>query len=316
MLYFIMLPSFLTRHPPPPSVPLKDLYPLSGPPLAPPTKIRPAPELSKDFFRNMRDLQNSMEDFSRLHDWVLAHINPLVNFSDEQFSSTLFIIVFASCIALFVVAHLIPWRALALLLGWTTILANHPQIAALLESFQQQQTAAAAEPPRDPPIVALRHFATTDISLSPERERREVEIFELQYRPLYDATTHEWTPVVFAPTAYTPLSPARIAGHRPRGARFFEDVEAPDGWGWADKKWSLDLLAREWVEERMISGVEVEVEGGRWVVDVLEDVRKEDEEEVEVGKGKKHGSGYQIGEWRRRRWVRFVEREFLEGGGD
>jgi Integral peroxisomal membrane peroxin len=257
----------------------------------------------------MRDLQNSMEDFSRLHDSVIANLAPLTNFSDEQFSSALFIIVFASCICLFVIAHILPWRALALLFGWIAILAGHPRIAALIDAQTNQ-----GNKQQEDPITTLRHFAETDISLSPERERREVEIFELQYRPLYNSKTHEWMPVVFSTTGYTPLSPARIAGHRPRGAKLFEDVAPPEGWVWADKKWSLDLLAKEWVEERMISGVEVEVEGGRWVVDVLEDVRPDDEqEEVERGFRKKNSSGYQIGEWRRRRWVRVVERVVVEG---
>jgi Integral peroxisomal membrane peroxin len=301
ILYFIMLPSFLTRHPPPPSVPLKDLYPLTGPPLAPPTTIRPAPELSKDFFHNMRDLQNSMEDFSRLHDWIIANVAPVVNFSDERFSSALFIGLFAACIALFLVAHLLPWRLLALLGGWVATVSGHPTIAAYLE--EQNPSPGEADP-----TTALRTFAASDISLSPDRETREVEIFELQYRPLYSAHS-EWATTLFTPAAYTPLSPARIAGLAPRGARHFEDVQPPAGWRWADKKWQLDLLAREWVEERLIAGVEVEVEGERWVMDLREDVRNESGSEDD---GKKE---MKVGEWRRRRWVRAVERIAVEGDG-
>ena len=97
----------------------------------------------------------------------------------------------------------------------------------------------------------------------------------------------EWQSFCFSPSPWDPLSPARLAGEvAPKGAKLFEDVKAPEGWTWADKKWSLDLMARGWVQERFVGGVDVEEEGERWVVD----------------------SG---GEWRRRRWVRVVERVVL-----
>ena len=109
----------------------------------------------------------------------------------------------------------------------------------------------------------------------------------------------------------------------------------PRGWRWADKKWTLDLLSREWVEERCISGVEVEMEGERWVTDIRYD-DGDDESVAEsvlsspgkskgiamAPKGKEkaksriitweEGDGrHKLGEWRRRRWVRIVERVFV-----
>jgi len=248
----------------------------------------------------MRDLQNSMEDFSRAHDWVIAQVAPIVNFTDERFSSALFIALFAACLALFLVAHLLPWRLLALLGGWIAILSGHPAINAYLEA----QTPATEI--HDPTTI-VRAFASTDISLSPDLETREVEIFELQYRPLYSAHS-EWATTLYTPAPYTPLSPARIAGLAPHGARNFEDVQPPPGWRWADKKWQLDLLAREWVEERLIAGVEVEVEGERWVIDLSEHVRSDS------GGDNGGNKELRIGEWRRRRWVRLVERVAIDGG--
>jgi hypothetical protein len=310
-LYFVMFPSFIARQPP------ADLYPLTGPPLAPPAKIKPAPELSKDFFRNMRDIQNSMDDFSRLHDLIIATAAPLTNFSDERLSSALFIALFTACMLLFLTTHLFPWRALFVLAGYAVVLPGHPAVQTLLDAALPRAAAvvrddllpdgaaAALEPSR------LRRLAEADVVLGPERERREVEIFELQCRRARDtsdsassgrdeetpprgkrkgaAENAGWRHAMFAPAPHTPLSPARIAGQRPRGARAFEDVGAPRGWAWADKKWALDLLAERWVAERCITGVDVEVEGGRWVVDG----------EAARDDGR---------EWRRRRWVRVVER--------
>lgn len=111
----------------------------------------------------------------------------------------------------------------------------------------------------------------SQITLSITPESREVEIFELQHRPIIPSTSlsisstasstsiFEWTPHLFTPTPYDPLSPNRISGDRPRGTRFFEDVQPPYGWEWASKKWELDLEAGEWVNERLIVGVEYDV---------------------------------------------------------
>lgn len=327
-LFFIMVPAFLTRHPPPPSNHPTDLYPLAGPALAPAPNIKPAPELSKDFFRNMRDLQNSMEDFSRLHDSLVTFLAPPTNFSNEALSSVLFLILSATACLLFITSHLLPWRAIFLVSGWSATCAGHPAIQSLMhtthtDTLIQDQEATARS--------WLLRLSNSDMTLSSAPETREVEIFELQYRAIHtENAEHEL--FLFSPSPYTPLSPARIAGDRPRGTRFFEDVQAPKGWRWGDKKWTLDLLSREWVEEMCVTGVEVETEGERWVTDILYD-----EEGMEEGgpaspkhskyKGKskeklvkrtwEEGNGLgKKGEWRRRRWVRVVERMAIGNTGD
>ena len=147
-----------------------------------------------------------------------------------------------------------------------------------------------------------------------------MEIFELQHRALHDEHG-EYEPYLFSPSTYAPLSPARIAGDRPKGTPFFEDVQPPRGWRWSDKKWTLDLLSREWVEERCVTGVEVEIEGERWVTDlhyeVLEDEspgrnkgkkRKSDPEQEILRRAWESSKPSRKGEWRRRRWVRYCER--------
>ena len=73
------------------------------------------------------------------------------------------------------------------------------------------------------------------------------------------------------------------------------------------------MASREWVEQRMVQGVEVEVEGERWVADLAGDG---DGNERLQGKGKmrdwEEGSGSErMGEWRRRRWVRTVRRKIV-----
>jgi len=270
-----------------------------------------------------------MEDFSRLHDSLIAWLAPPTNFSNEALSSALFLLFFALACVLFIGAHLLPWRPIFLFGGWGTICAGHPSLQAFLHSthtdelLEKQDVAARSR---------LLTFAATDIDLSSAPETREVEIFELQRRAGGRPGLHiadmdfEYEPFMFSPEAYTPLSPARIMGERPKGTRFFEDVRPPKGWRWADKKWALDLLSREWVEERCITGVEVEVEGERWVSDIkykeesgggdveesarAADVKRKGREKVVTWE---EGNGARKGEWRRRRWVRLVERKPMTG---
>jgi hypothetical protein len=376
LLLFIMVPAFLARHPPPPSTSTAGstpFYSYQGPALAPAKTIKPASETSKDFFHNMRDLQNCMADFSNIHDATISFISPPTNFSDEVLSSTLFLVLSVITASLFLAAHLLPWRFIFLIGGNGAVIAGHPTIQDLLQYFSQQvgpekPVKSSTDPapgtvkvlglslPSSPSSFLSLLEAVADVSLDSYPEAREVEIYELQYRSLSPySTSPEWETIVFCPTPYDPLSPSRIAGNRPRGCRFFEDVQPPSGWAWKDKKWQLDLDCREWVVERMITGVGFEVMGnlaseggvgevGGWVWDLPPTGPQTQGEDGEVslmaygdlneprsaaksdqrGKGKAKANdsrssisldwessssgAHGMGEWRRRRWVRIVQR--------
>jgi hypothetical protein len=330
-MFFVMVPAFLTRHPEPEGAgSIEDVYMgnLGGPPLADARTIKPAPDFSKDFFRNMRDLQNCMEDFSNVHDAVLSFITPLTNFSNENLSSMLYIILlFVSCL-LFISSHLLPWRFIFLLMGYTMTVFGHPNVQDLLSTPETEKLVSDAEHESRSFLLSL---SKVDIELESSQEMRQVEIFELQHRALHDEHG-EYEGFMFSPSPYAPLSPSRISGDRPRGTPFFEDVLPPRGWRWSDKKWTLDLLSREWVEDRCVTGVEVEIEGERWVTDLHYEVLESEGESGKRQKPKKRAGGSKgskdigeeerevlrrtwetskpsrKGEWRRRRWIRMVER--------
>ena len=318
-LLFVMVPAFIARHPPPPppksssSKPDQTAgYSYSGPPIAPARTIRPAAETSKDFFRNMRDLQNSMADFSNLHDLLVAHIAPATNFSDETYSSTVFLYLFLTTCALFISAQLLPIRGVLLVGGWSAIISGHPRAQRWLVKQQKKAERKAAEysdslkpnklmlagtkPPNFcglpiPNNSTTRTIQSTltslsEITLSTAPETAEVEVFELQHRALLPAgsstqsslynvragaSAAEWQPHLYTPAPYDPLSPGRISGSRPKGSRFFEDVQPPQGWTWHTPKWELDLEAGEWVADRLIVGVEYDV----MHADALEDNRRD-----------------------------------------
>lgn len=370
-LLFIMVPAFITRHPPPPSTSTSSVtpyYSYEGPALAPARTIKPASETSKDFFRNMRDLQNTMGDFSDIHDAIITVFAPLTNFSNEKLSSAIFLGCAVAAAVLFMTAHLLPFKLIMLVGGNVALLSNNPKIRHLSLNLIQDvgggdldtpmiedgeaQDALGGSIPKDPSAAMSALERLTDISVKTDPEEREVEIFELQHRAP-GSSESGWENFLFSRQPYDPLSPSRIAGDRPRGCRFFDDVRPPSGWKWKSKKWELDLDCREWVVERMITGVGFEIPGvtpegnaiidevGGWVWDLpSEDPRARDEDEEittmaygdldqDLTSSKQKGASpakdngrikspqdweeavpasYGVGEWRRRRWVRVVQR--------
>ena len=333
LLVGVMIPYFVDRHPAAPFSLTSDQaigYSPYGPPLAPARTVKPVKELSRDFFRNMRDLQNSMEDFSQLNDAVVTMLVPRLNFSDEALSSAIFVVLFAACLLLSVASNTLPWRFIFLVGGWAATVMGHPAVQKQLQSTHGNQFKENEEKAR----TWAEKFIEGDVILDGAPETREVEIFELQRLSGPDG---EWEAWLFSPSPYDPLSAARIAGERSTGTRFFEDVQPPQGWEWSEKKWALDLWSREWVEERIITGVEVETEGERWVYDIfdesaadkvglVEDQDVQPETTPNKGKGKatvpkpswEEGEDFEgrRGEWRRRRWVRLVKRKNIPATQD
>jgi hypothetical protein len=187
----------------------------------------------------MRDLQNCMEDFSRMHDAANEYITPYTNFSDEGVSSELYLVLFVLSIAAFIASHLMPWRAIALLGGWGAVISGHPSAQSIILSTnnlkQFNHTVDGLQ-------AWIRNWIERDIILDEPAEVRQVEIFELQKHHESSGTWESW---LFSPSPYDPLSPSRIAGARAKGTQFFEEVQPPTGWRWKDKKWSLDLFSRE-----------------------------------------------------------------------
>jgi hypothetical protein len=274
---FILVPAFTTRH-----LPDHD-----GPPIAPPRELRAVSDMSKDFFRNLRDLQNVMDDYSTAHDTVISTIGPPTNFHDETLSTGVFLLLLGCAATLLVFSAVIPWRELLLVGGWAGIAMGHPQVQRMVFAAHD----AHLVEPEKAVEKAAGGFMGRDITLNLVPETREVEIFELQRKRGEEGEYEAW---VFSPNPWEPLAPQRIAEERPQGCRFFEDVQAPKGWEWGEEKWTLDLGSLVWVQERCVNGVEVEEEGERWVYD--------------NESGNKEGRGL----WRRRRWVRVVTRRYVE----
>ncbi|EGX54351.1 hypothetical protein AOL_s00004g384 [Orbilia oligospora ATCC 24927] len=291
ILLFVMVPAYISRHPPAPSRLPTDPYPSRGPPSAIPPEVKAVSEFSKDFFRNLRDLQNTMEDFSAAHDQVIQILGPPTNFSSETLSSGVFLILSFITLALFIGARHVPWQPVMLVTGWGITILCHPSMQQPIQDAHKQHVIPSEKRARK----VFKQWVAKDIILDTKPDEREVEIFELQRKD----SNGEWEAWMFSPLPYEKLSAARLAGEKPRGTRFLEDVIPPKGWHWMDEKWMLDLASKDWVEERYLEGVEVEIAEERWVYDIL------------TG-----DEGYRgTGEWRRRRWLRTVRRHVVNDNG-
>ena len=84
--------------------------------------------------RNMRDLQNCMEDFSRMHDAANEYVTPYTNFSDEKMSSTVFLFFFVLSGAAILGSSIVPWRFIALIAGWLVTAMGHEDAQAVILS--------------------------------------------------------------------------------------------------------------------------------------------------------------------------------------
>ena len=252
-----------------------------------------------------------MDDFSTMHDAVIKAFAPPSNFSNEALSSSVFLFLFVVSCLLFVSSHLLPWRFLSLVICWAAIVLGHPSV----QEFALACRESHIRPHEQRAQTWLDQWISADIVLDAPPEEREVEIFEIQRRK--GGRANEWEPWIFSPAPFDPLSPQRISGDRAKGTRFFEDVQPPVGWEWGDKKWVLDMGSKEWVEERMVQGVQVEIEGERWVFDLATKRLYDGDESNGNGSNAKakvadweEGIGTEtMGECRRRRWVRTVGRK-------
>lgn len=152
---------------------------------------------------------------------------------------------------MFIGARHVPWPPVLLVAGWLIVFLAHPKMQHYLHEAHEKHLVPREKKAKK----AFRKFVAKDIVLDSKPDEREVEIFELQRKD----SRGEWEAWMFSPTPYEKLSAARLAGDKPKGTRFFEDVKPPGGWEWKDPKWTLDLGSRDWVEERYIEGVEVEI---------------------------------------------------------
>ncbi|KAI1005227.1 hypothetical protein K3495_g2996 [Podosphaera aphanis] len=283
--------------------------------------IKSPKEKPKDFFHNMRDLQNSMDDFSRAHDQVKSFAVPLIEFSDEPVSSSLFLFSFVTTLFMCVVSRIFPWRLIFTLVGWIVTCSGHPTVYRQMRNLREKHIKAREAEAK----VFLRNWTSKDY-IHELVETHEVEIFEIQRLIKND----EWEPWLYSPVPFHSSSDIQIHPKGRIGTCLIEEVQPPPGWKWNDSKWTLDLWSQDWVEDRVASNIEVENEGQGWVYDTCDNNEERSISVVgllntEITKESRNlltdseNSHDKIirrkkkGDWRRRRWIRMVKRDTSSG---
>jgi Integral peroxisomal membrane peroxin len=280
LLFALLVPSYQARHPPPPLT-LSDLpTEVSQPTFPPPQLAKPAPELSRDFIMNMRDIQNLMDDFSNGYDVVRKYVLTYTTFKDESLSSTLLAFSVVAALGLILVVHYLPIRLIILVLGNAVILACHPALYELIttkyltpeeiEKLKQRIETFAKEDYIPPPVIN-RIIYTVEIFES----RRLLPPIPPNYLPDWSAST------------FSPFPPQVTSA-----TNKLSSVSPPPGFKFADDDWTVDLEKERWAKERGFQD-----ESGYWYVDD-EDLKREVEGWVV----------YEAGGWKVRRLTRGVAR--------
>jgi hypothetical protein len=263
LTFSFLIPSYQIRHPPPPlslsNIPM-DVTEATSPP---PQPAKPVPELSRDFFMNMRDIQNSMDDFNSLYDLIRAWIVEITTFTNEPLSSTFLAFATIGSLALIVFGQWLPVRWIILIIGNAAILSGHPAV------FHYITTTYIT--PTDIERIRLRieEFAKEDYIPPPPSQDvvYTVEIFESRrlLPPVPPNHLPDWSKSSFSP--FPPQST--------NGTAKLSTVSPPPGFAFLSDEWQIDEDKERWVKERGLhdetgfwyaDGEELEREGDGWVV--------------------------------------------------
>jgi len=284
LMFALLIPAYETRHPPPPTAiskaPVEVVQAFS--PASQPGK--PAPELSRDFFMNMRDIQNSMEDFNDLYDAIRTWVIQVTTFSNEPLSSTVLAFSFVGTAGMLLLIQFLPMRYIVLIAGNSLILFNHPVIKQwIMTTFITPAHIARIK-------KEINEFVKEDYIPPPKPTDvvHEVEIFESR-RLLPPKPPHH----------FPDWSPSKYSTFPPQSANTTEKlsiVDPPPGYAFASEDWVIDLDTEKWATERARID-----ESGFWITE-KDEFDQEDEGWVV----------YQAGGWKVRRLTRSVIRAISE----
>ncbi|ODQ64826.1 hypothetical protein NADFUDRAFT_79683 [Nadsonia fulvescens var. elongata DSM 6958] len=235
LLFKIMTPAYVSRHFPDSHTGFDNSLD-SGPPLADSQVPGPVPELSREFYMNLVDIQNLMPGYTVVFDKVLKFLNSFAYFKDDESVSS-FVFVLLTLLSVIyiwigpIIIQWIPWKFLFISGAWVLVLINHPKanqkndfinkMAMSDESInisisshknvkvdvsaakaKARKVKAAVKPQqlhRFMEIISKQEFST--IFCEPSQQR-EVEIFELQ---LFNAETNQWKePHIFTSNSFVP----------------------------------------------------------------------------------------------------------------
>ena len=280
LLFALLIPSYQVRHPPPSTtvsgVPTEVTQAISPPP----EPAKPVPELSRDFFMNMRDIQNTMDDFNNAYDIVRAWVIHITTFSNEPLSSTVLAFTSIGVIVMIAFIQFLPIRWGILVLGNAGILACNPN----LYRFITTTYITPKEIERLKQIID--QFVKEDYIPPPQSKyvTFTVEIFEARrlLPPVPPNHLPDWSSSIFS--AFPPQST--------NSTNKLSSISSPPGYTFVEKDWKVDENKEKWATERGVND-----DTGFWIAEIDEFDKESDGWVV-----------YEAGGWKVRRLTRGVIR--------
>ncbi|CDK27489.1 unnamed protein product [Kuraishia capsulata CBS 1993] len=226
----IMVPAYLKRHPPEKNNDLKNNpVPAYGPSLIDIETPKPVPELSREFYLNITDLQNHMVLYVVAYDMLNYLVVNYCYFKDEPISSFLFLVLtgvgiftmtFVTTLAPFMTAI----KLVSLCLIWSTFVALHTSNRnRLLAYLYSEETRIKLLTITN----SLEQKISKEFKYKEEKEVREIEIFELQ---TLDPESKNWQLVCYSNELYAPNSPTRLNRLPLDGTLSLRNIKPPLDW--------------------------------------------------------------------------------------
>lgn len=307
--FVIMVPAYMKHHPP--EKVDESMFefsnsqiPFKGEPLEKVAYPKPVPELSREFYLNLTDLQNRMLLYVVVYDFLNFWLVEFCYFKDEAVSGAIFIVLASLGLLVLLVFHsfdrflFIIIKVLLLAGLWMLFFCLHPKNKnKLLDRLYSEETRLK--------LLSWTTYMESKVHAElihkEENPLKEVEVFELHK---LDAETRNWIPLGYCSEPFSLNSVERKQGWPTGGKPSLQNVLPPKDWEFVGLDylaerltsknspklgWSLDLYPKEWVLQHNVGEVLEVDEDEKWCYDVADGVR---------------------GQFRRRRWIRACVRSF------
>ncbi|EMR11631.1 hypothetical protein PNEG_00070 [Pneumocystis murina B123] len=140
-IFGLLLPSYEARYPDSYS----DIFSLNNKDIITSKKSNTngKPSEAKDFTINIRNIQNSMSEYTHFYDLIYGFLLKYTSFNDDKLSSTVFLFCIIISVFLILFSHWIPLRLIFLLFGWISVLSINTDvqkaIKALIEEYKKNR---------------------------------------------------------------------------------------------------------------------------------------------------------------------------------
>jgi len=196
-----------------------------------------------EFIVNMRDLQNSLTNLLELLSNVEKFWYGTAGFKDERVSTSLFFTVFLTVIFFIMIGPYIPWRFILILSGWSLMILIHPKIHPKVMEFNNM-----IKPQKKELDKLVKDSERKDIILDEPPEIKEVEVFEIFKKSV---SSSQWEFYTFSQNIFDITDPFRKAQKPPPGVSSIDSVIPPKGWKFEDNQpWNIDYECQEWCQNR------------------------------------------------------------------